>query len=227
VKDFTLRGPDRIVIDIMKAAAPISAPTADKPIVIALDPGPGGKDAGIVAPQGDEKTLTLDLAFAISKLLRKNPRLKVVLTRDKDMAYTLDERVAASNAAGAEILVSLHAAPGAATRVYIQELIDEPGTQRTEPMSGDFLAFETGEEHKELLWGKQQAAHARGSGALGRKLAQQLAGRDSAEPVQASLALLKAADAAAVMIETGLEMDRTHAAEAVVRGIELYVRENR
>jgi hypothetical protein len=33
-------------------------------------------------------------------------------------------------------------------------------------------------------------------------------------------------DAAAVMIEIGMEMDRIQAAEAIVKGIERYVREN-
>ena len=47
-----------------------------------------------------------------------------------------------------------------------------------------------------------------------------------AEPVQAPLALLKAVDAAAVMIEIGMEMDRMQAAEAIAKGIEQYVREN-
>ena len=63
VKDFVLHGPDRIVIDITKGVAPVTAPPADKPTVIVLDPGHGGKDTGIVAPQGQEKTLTLELAL--------------------------------------------------------------------------------------------------------------------------------------------------------------------
>lgn len=226
VKDFVLRGPDRIVIDIAKGAAPAPAPAADKPVVIALDPGHGGKDTGIVATQGQEKMLTLDLALAIRKILRKNPRLKVVLTREKDQTLTLDERAAVSNAAGAVLLVSLHVAPGAAARVFIQDLFDEPGTRIVQPVSGDFLGFEADSEQQEMLWGNQQAAYARESGSLGRKLARQLAGQD-AEPVQAPLALLKAVGAAAVMIETGMGMDRSHAAESIAGGIELYVRENR
>lgn len=225
LKDFVLRGPDRIVIDIAKGARPVIAPLTDKPMVVVLDPGHGGKDTGIVTPQGQEKTLTLDLALAIRKLLRKDPRLKVVLTREKDQALTLDERAAGSNAAGALLFVSLHTAPDVTARVFILDLVDDSGTQTARPVSGDFLGYEAGSEQQEMLWGNQQAAHARESGALGRKLARQLAGRDSAEPVQAPLAMLKAVDSAAVMIETGVGMDKAAAAEAVVRGIELYVGE--
>lgn len=227
VKDFVLRGPDRIVIDIAKGAAPAPAPAADKPTVIVLDPGHGGKDTGIVTSQGQEKTLTLDLAIAIRKLLQKDPRMKVVLTREKDQALTLDDRASVSNAAGALLFVSLHSATDTAgPRVFIQDLFDEPGTQTTRPVSGDFLGYEAGSEQQEMLWGRQQAAHARESGALGRKLARTFAGQDSAEPIQAPLALLKAVDAAAVMIETGTAMDKQAAAEAIVKGIELYVGEN-
>jgi N-acetylmuramoyl-L-alanine amidase len=226
VKDFVLRGPDRIVIDIAKGSAPVPVPPTDKTAVIVLDPGHGGKDTGIVASQGQEKTLTLDLAIAIRKMLQKDPHLKVVLTRDRDKALTLDERAAASNAAGALLFVSIHSAADAGSRVFIQDLFEEQGTQTVRPVSGDFLGYEAGSEQQEMLWGKQQAAHARESGALGRKLTRQFAGQDSAEPVQAPLALLKAVDAAAVMIETGAAVDRAIAAEAIARGIELYVKEN-
>ena len=225
-KDFVLRGPDRIVIDITRGAAPVLAPPGDMPLVIALDPGHGGKDTGIVSAQGQEKAHTLDLALGIRKILQKNPRLKVVLTRQKDQAMTLDERAAVSNAAGAALFISLHEASGAVARIFIQDLVDETGTQKTRPVSGDFLGFESGSEQQALLWGTQQAAHARESGALGRQLARRLAGQDSAEPLQAPLALLKAVDAAAVLIETGEEMDRSRAAESIAGGIELYVRGN-
>jgi N-acetylmuramoyl-L-alanine amidase len=227
VKDFVLRGPDRIVIDIAKGAtAPVPAPPTEKPAVIVLDPGHGGKDAGIVASQGQEKTLTLDLALAIRKLLQKDPHLKVVLTREKDQALTPDERAAVSNAANAMLYVSIHFAANAGSRVFIQDLIDEPEPQTARPVSNDFLGYEAGSEQQELLWGRQQAAHVRESGAFGRQLARQLLGQDSAEPVQAPLVLLKSVDAAAVMIEIGMEMDRAQAAEAIAKGIERYVREN-
>ncbi len=226
IKDFVLRRPDRIVIDIAKRAAPIKALPKGQPKVIVLDPGHGGRDMGIVTSRGQEKTLTLDLAFAIRKILQKNPRLEVVLTRNKDRAITLDKRAAASNAAGADLLVSLHAAPGAAARVFIEELFDEPGIREIQPVSGDFLGYEARSKKQEVLWGRQQAAHARESGILGRMLARLLVEQDNAEPFQTSLAPLMAVDAAAVLIETGVDMDRAHVAEAIAGGIEQYVGEN-
>jgi N-acetylmuramoyl-L-alanine amidase len=224
VKDFVLRGPDRIVIDIAKGSAPVPAPPTDKPAVIVLDPGHGGKDTGIIAPQGQEKTLTLDLALEVRNLLQKDPHLKVLLTRGKDRTLTPEERAAVSNAAGALLFVSIHsAATGTGSRVFIQDLFEEPEAQTAPPVSGDFLGYEAGSERQEMLWGNQQDAHARESGALGRQLARQLAGQDIAEPVQAPLVLLKAVDAPAALIEIGTEMDRVKVAEAIVKGIERYV----
>jgi N-acetylmuramoyl-L-alanine amidase len=230
VKDFTLRSPDRIVLDITKGAAPAAAvlPAEGKTVVV-IDPGHGGKDAGLLTGQGLEKTFDLDLAAAIGKILRKTERMKVILTREKDQSLTLDERAAFANSAGASIFVSIHAAPGAEARVYIQDITDDAGAQAAQirPVSGDFLGYEAGSEQREMVWGKQQAAHAQQSGGLGRKIARRLAGTDSAEPVQAPLAGLKAVDAAAVLIEVGMTGDRARVAEEIARGVEQYVMDSR
>ena len=113
VKDFVLRGPDRIVLDILKAgqaatgpAAPAAAvPVPDKQVTVMLDPGHGGRDSGLVTGQGQEKTVNLELAQAVKKLLQKDAQFKVVQTRDRDVALTLDERAAAANHAGAQLFV--------------------------------------------------------------------------------------------------------------------------
>jgi len=227
VKDFVLRGPDRIVVDIAKGAALAPAPQPGKPVVVALDAGHGGNDTGIVTAQGQEKAITLGLAQAIKKILQKDPRVQVVLTREKDQALSLNERAVAANAAGASVFVSIHAAPGTTDRIYIQDPGEDMGAQAAQPASRNFLSFEAGNEQRGMLWGRQQAAHARESNALGRQLARQFDGKDNAEPLQAPLAGLKAVDAAAVMIEVGAGRDRAKAVEAAAKGIEQYVRENR
>ena len=227
VKDFVLRGPDRIVVDIAKGAALAPAPQPGKPVVVALDAGHGGNDTGIVTAQGQEKAITLGLAQAIKKILQKDPRVQVVLTREKDQALSLNERAVAANAAGASVFVSIHAAPGTTDRIYIQDPGEDMGAQAAQPASRNFLSFEAGNEQRGMLWGRQQAAHARESNALGRQLARQLDGKDNAEPLQAPLAGLKAVDAAAVMIEVGAGRNRAKAVEAAAKGIEQYVRENR
>jgi N-acetylmuramoyl-L-alanine amidase len=238
VKDFVLRGPDRIVLDITRGAAssPVSPPVSPPApaiadtaaVVVVLDAGHGGRDTGIMTMQGQEKSLTLDLAHAVRKILQKSGHFKVLLTREKDQALSLDERAGFANAAGTAIFVSIHAATGAAGRVFILDPDDDlAGQQTARTASRDFLSFEAGSEEQEKLWGRQQAGHAKESGFFGRRLARQLEGRDDAEPVQAPIAGLKAIDSAAVMVEIGMEQDRAKAAEAIAKGIEKYARENR
>jgi hypothetical protein len=225
IKDFVLRGPDRIVLDINRGVPTSGAEQIGRQVVVVLDPGHGGRDSGLVTAQGYEKTFTLDLAHEIKKILQKNTHLKVVLTREKDVTIPLDDRAALANAAGAIIFVSIHGAPGSGTRVLIQDLMDDTGTGPPQPASGDFLGYEAVSEQQEMLWGRQQAAHARESGDLGRLFARQLIDKEHAEAVQVPLAGFKAVDAAAVMIEIGMEQDRARTAEAVAGVIE-HAREN-
>lgn len=228
-KDFVLRGPDRIVVDVLRGAAiapPPEAPGAKAPVIV-LDPGHGGTETGIVTAQGVEKALMLELATSIRRILRKSgARMTVVLTREQDQAVTLDERAAFANASGAFLFVSLHAAQGSAGRVFILD----PDEGQSSPPAGrpsDFLGFDAVSEQQQMLWGTQQAGHSQESGRLGRNIARALAGREGAEPAQAPLAQLKAVDAAAVLIEAGTSMNRGKAAEAIAQGIEQYVREKR
>jgi N-acetylmuramoyl-L-alanine amidase len=228
VKDFVLRGPDRIVLDIEKGAqAPLPAATPDRQLIVMLDPGHGGKDTGIVTGRGQEKTITLETAHAVKRILQKDPLFKVLMTRDRDAYMTLDERAAAANAAGARMFVSIHAA-SAGAQAFIQDP-DEAlaGQAPQQPLARDFLGFEAGSEQEEHRWGSQQAGHARESGALGRMFARQFAGSNEAEPVQAPIAVLRPVDAAAVLVEVGSQLDPAMIALSIARGIESYVRENR
>jgi N-acetylmuramoyl-L-alanine amidase len=226
VKDFVLRSPDRIVLDIMRGTVAVPSAPEGKLITVTLDPGHGGRDTGIVTAQGMEKAFTLSMALTVKKILQKNPRIKVVLTREKDQLLSLDERAAASNAAEATVFVSIHASAGAITQVYVQDLSDESFVQATRPGSGDFIGFEAGSAEQQMLWGRQQATHVQESGVLGRRLARQFAEKSSAEPVQAPLAGLKPVDAAAVLVECSLTKDGSKIAEAIAEGIEYYVRQN-
>lgn len=228
-KDFVLRGPDRIVVDVMRGAAtapPMAAPGAKAPVIV-LDPGHGGTETGIVTGQGVEKTLMLELAISIRRVLRKSgTKMSVILTREQDQNTSLDERAAFANASGAFLFVSLHAAQGSAGRVFILDP-DEGQTSASAGRPSDFLGFDAASEQHQMLWGTQQAGHAQESGRLGRDIARALAAREGAEPEQAPLAQLKAVDAAAVLIEAGTAMNRGKTAEVIAQGIEQYVREKR
>jgi N-acetylmuramoyl-L-alanine amidase len=228
-KDFVLRGPDRIVVDVLRGAAPAAAPEAlaSKVPVVVIDAGHGGAETGIVAVQGVEKALTLDLANAVRKLLKKSGmKMTVLLTREQDQPMTLDERAAFANAAGAVLFVSLHAALGQDARVFILDP-DEGQTSSSPGRPSDFLGYDAMSEQQQMLWGAQQARHAQESGRFGRSMVRALTASEAAEPEQAPLAQLKAVDAAAVLIETGMAMNRGKAAEIIAREIGQYVSEKR
>lgn len=78
--------------------------------VVAIDPGHGGSDTGIVTGDGfEEKDVTLSIARQLRDALRDlNPDLQVVLTRDDDRFLTNEARAQIANAAGADVFVSLH-----------------------------------------------------------------------------------------------------------------------
>src|SRR5438309_11855398 len=86
------------------------------PYVVAIDPGHGGSptsdptqlwDPGVVVGAVMEKESTLDLAFRLRTLLRRE-RVKVVLTRSTDEYVEISERWNRVHTSGARMFVSLH-----------------------------------------------------------------------------------------------------------------------
>ena len=75
---------------------------------IVIDPGHGGRDPGAVGPGGLlEKKVTLSLAKRLRSRLQKKG-FEVVLTREKDLSVSLEERTARAEAARADLFLSLH-----------------------------------------------------------------------------------------------------------------------
>jgi N-acetylmuramoyl-L-alanine amidase len=101
--------------------------------VVVLDPGHGGKDIGVVGPEGfREKDFTLNLARKIKRMLEDRLGLTVYLTREDDVAVSVEERTALSNYRNADLFISIHCAggfarqpPGAVVCFYLE---DNPAT---------------------------------------------------------------------------------------------------
>jgi N-acetylmuramoyl-L-alanine amidase len=80
---------------------------------IVIDPGHGGKDVGAVGPHGTlEKEANLQIALALAKVLNKEGRFKVILTRTDDRFVPLQERSSIANKAKADLFISLHCNAG-------------------------------------------------------------------------------------------------------------------
>ena len=79
------------------------------PITVALDPGHGGVDPGAVIDGVVEKRVVLAFAEELAEALVATGRYRVFLTRESDIFVPLSERVRRARAAGANIILSLHA----------------------------------------------------------------------------------------------------------------------
>lgn len=101
-------------VDAERLIGPILRPGYLQPAVpslrvIAIDPGHGGVDNGTQnARLGlQEKTLTLDVAVRLGRILRAEG-YKVVFTRETDTKVELPIRAATANTYGADLFISIH-----------------------------------------------------------------------------------------------------------------------
>ncbi|MBV6448158.1 N-acetylmuramoyl-L-alanine amidase [Nitrosomonas sp.] len=83
---------------------------APRILIIAIDPGHGGKDPGAVGNQGThEKDVTLAIAKKLKERIDKEPNMRAVLTRDGDYYISLPQRRINARRANADLFVSIHA----------------------------------------------------------------------------------------------------------------------
>jgi N-acetylmuramoyl-L-alanine amidase len=110
----------RLVVDLVEKSqasnrhrAAQVADTKDeslRDIVIAIDPGHGGKDPGASGRGGTrEKDITLAIARRLEKLLERESGLTPVLTRKRDKFLRLSERVKKAREHKADLFLSIHA----------------------------------------------------------------------------------------------------------------------
>ena len=129
-KLLTLTNPYRLVIDVVRPGAPLSAPpvestprldpplpTPPQPVqprgksftTIVIDPGHGGRDPGARGQRGtEEKDITLKVALKLRDLLRKQPGVLVLMTRERDQFIELEDRAKFANGQEADLFVSIH-----------------------------------------------------------------------------------------------------------------------
>ncbi len=76
---------------------------------IIIDAGHGGKDPGAIGYRGlKEKTATLGIAKYLSRLLKKDNRLKVFMTRTEDVFVPLEDRTRFANENRGKLFISIH-----------------------------------------------------------------------------------------------------------------------
>lgn len=78
-------------------------------LVIAIDPGHGGKDPGAIGHRGTkEKHIALDIGRRLRDMVAATPGLKPVMTRDSDKFIHLRGRTAIARNAKADLFISVH-----------------------------------------------------------------------------------------------------------------------
>ena len=87
------------------------APMAEaKDFVIVIDPGHGGKDAGALGMRTNEKSINLNVALKLKRMLERDmDDVKVLMTRDSDRFIPLQKRADFANRKHADIFISIHA----------------------------------------------------------------------------------------------------------------------
>lgn len=129
-RQFVLSDPPRLVIDVTPAiglehlpdndnpapvhssSLPITQPIAPRQkgyTTIVVDPGHGGKDPGARGLQRTaEKDITLKVGLQLKALLSKQPGVRVLMTRDRDVFVELEDRTKFANHNEADLFVSIH-----------------------------------------------------------------------------------------------------------------------
>ncbi|MDE9516763.1 N-acetylmuramoyl-L-alanine amidase AmiC [Xenorhabdus bovienii] len=82
----------------------------NRPIVIMLDPGHGGEDSGAIGKyKTREKDVVLQIARRLQALIKREPGMKVYMTRNEDVFIPLQVRIAKARKMQADLFVSIHA----------------------------------------------------------------------------------------------------------------------
>lgn len=83
---------------------------AQKPFIVVIDAGHGGKDPGAIGFFSNEKDINLNVALKLGQMLLDSAKgkVQVIYTRNTDVFLTLKERHAIANSYNADLFISIH-----------------------------------------------------------------------------------------------------------------------
>lgn len=164
-----------------------SRPQGMKTVVI--DPGHGGMESGARGRSGIlEKDLALDISRKLERIIQRNLTFHVILTRDKDVDLSLENRAAIANNNKAFLFISIHfnssyrgEARGPETFFLSLNATDEEARRLAylENNSKEFeesIAADSEDEILMILWDMAQAAYLKQSSQLAESIQSQLNG---------------------------------------------------
>jgi N-acetylmuramoyl-L-alanine amidase len=207
-----------------EASAPPSPPVPprDDVLTVVIDPGHGGIDPGAIRDDLTEAGLMLVLGLELAEAVNR-AGMRAVLTREADVFVPLAQRMTIARAAGADLLVSLHAdalemdaARGASVYTLSQAALDDASARMAERHErGDLLAGLdlSGQDDTiattlmDLARLETAPASARLADALVAGLTEAGARVNSRPRREGPLAVLNAADFPSVLVEVGFLSD--------------------
>jgi N-acetylmuramoyl-L-alanine amidase len=234
------------------AAGQDPAAQADRIRTVVIDPGHGGMETGAKGKFGNlEKDITLAISLKLKALIEKNMAFEVVLTRDRDVDVSVENRSASANNHKAGLFISIHAngavqkkAAGSETFFLSLNATDEESRRlaylennssalqsRIDPSSDDDLMM--------ILWDMAQTAHIKQSSRLAELVQEELdslLGTRNRGIKQAPFKILAGVACPAVLVEAAFisnpeeeqklasEEFQAKVAEAIYSGLARYLR---
>jgi N-acetylmuramoyl-L-alanine amidase len=248
---------DRLVIDLAEPGVPQAVKTMrqrpdaqPRDLVIAVDPGHGGRDPGAV---GQGRTLEKDVVLAIGRKLAARidaePGMRAVLVREDDRLIPLRERMEHARRHRADLFVSIHAdavrdkrARGSSVWVLSSKGASDEAARRLVKQNNTYLigGVALSDKEDDLAWVLMDLSQNASLGAsmeVGKNVIDELAkvGTVHKRTVQqAAFAVLKSPDVPSILVETAFISnpseerklrDRDHQdrlASAILAGIRNY-----
>ncbi|MCQ4085750.1 N-acetylmuramoyl-L-alanine amidase [Saccharibacillus sp. JS10] len=113
-----------VFVSLDKVAAPNTNVGGNGKKVLVIDAGHGAHDPGAVGNGIREKDINLAIALKVEAIMKKNPKVDVVMSRSDDTFLELKERVRVAKNVKADVFISIHNNSGSAaasgTETYYQ-----------------------------------------------------------------------------------------------------------
>ena len=154
---------------------------------IVIDPGHGGLEPGASGRFGTlEKNVALEIGLKLRAVIERNFPSRVVLTRDKDLNVSLENRAALANNNKADFFISIHAnssfrkdAHGSETYFLSRDATDEEARKlaflENNPTEfGEGITGDSEDEIQMILWDMAQSAYLKQSSLLAESIQKEL-----------------------------------------------------
>jgi N-acetylmuramoyl-L-alanine amidase len=241
-----------IALAVCPVSGQVPAGPGQRIQTMVIDPGHGGTETGAKGKFGNlEKDITLAISLKLKAIIERNMGFEFVLTRDKDVDVSVENRSAIANNRKAGLFISIHAngavqkkAAGSETFFLSLNATDEETRRlaylennssalqsRIDPSSDDDLMM--------ILWDMAQTAYIKQSSQLAELVQGELdalLGTRNRGIKQAPFKILAGVACPAILVETAFisnpeeeqklasEDFQAKVAEAIYRGLARYLR---